>query len=200
MSTARVRASLVALAALLLAGCGDAVRSVPLSSAQNGAAPNGAPSARTSVTFSVKLPHAGAPEALALTIDRGTPAQQNAILSLATGAPGCTSAPRAAQATCMLVLDLTPGAHVFDLAADNLIPAAANEARDDLAPEYVAPGPDIVARFPFTVATGEANRVRLALEGVPAGIAVLPAPNQDVQGTQAAGFVLYGFYNRKSVV
>ncbi len=199
MSAARVRVSLVALAVFVLAGCGEAVRSLPLSSQQNSAEANVAPSGRTSVTFSVKLPHAGAPEALALTIDRGTPAQQNAVLSLATGAPGCTSAPRAAQATCALVLDLTPGAHVFDLAAENLIPAAANEARDDVAPEYVAPGPGIVARFPFTVAAGEANRVRLALEGVPAGIAVLPAPNQDVQGTQAAGFVLYGFYKADGV-
>jgi len=195
MSAGRVRGSVVALTALLLASCAGGVRALPLSAAQpDGNETNVAPSARTSVTFAVKLPHAGAPAALALTIDRGTPAQQTATLSLASGAPGCTSAPRTAQATCALVLELTPGAHVFDLAAANVIPYAANAARDEIAPEYVAPGAEIVARFPFTVTLGRANAVHLALEGVPAGIAVLPAPNQDVQGTQGAGFELYGFY------
>lgn len=199
MNAARANASVVALAALLLAGCGEGMRSLPLSSAQNGGEANVTPSGRTSVTFSVKLPHAGAPASLALTIDRGTPEQQNATLSLAVGAPGCTNATRAAPPSCAVVLDLAPGAHVFDLVPNDLVPIAANEPRDDAAPEFVAPGSAIVSGFPFAVTAGSVNAVRLALEGVPAGIAALPAPNEDVQGTQSAGFELYGFYKADGV-
>jgi DNA-binding beta-propeller fold protein YncE len=184
MNAGRARALLFAAAGIVPVGCGAGIRSLPPFFSAHSAAAGAnavAASGRTSVTFSVKVPRAGGPAALAFVVDRGTPAQQNGTLELATGATGCTNPTRALAATCALVLDLSPGAHVVDVGVPDATPAAGTTA-------------SVIAGLPFTVVSGNGNAVRLALQGTPAAVAVIPMPQQDVQGAQSSGFDVYGFF------
>jgi len=183
------RRALALCAVVLLASCGE--RPFPYAGASGPASPP-----RSPVTFTIAVPAPGpasrsralayaapATRSVAIAIDPG-PDQQTATQNLGVGSPGCTSPSLVAPAVCSVVFSVAPGDHVFRF-------AAYDGALDRLGKPQGA----LLARngaIPFAV--GQAATVNVALRGAPASIAVLPGARQDVQGTQQAGFDVYGVF------
>jgi DNA-binding beta-propeller fold protein YncE len=123
-----------------------------------------------------------ATDGILLTLDRGTPKQAVIGHVITLGAVGCSSS---LPLTCTFTVAVTAGNHTLDVATYDL-PPNGETPRGNLLSDNLG--------IPLVIKSGSANSFNFTLQGIPAGIAVIPDPNQDVTGTQSAGFDFYGAY------
>ena len=189
-SAARMLAAAAAI--IVLAACGGGGRAalpIPSAPLANGSAPL-APASAVTATFSLSVPAVTAARAVAITVDAGTAQQQTASQSITPGSPRCTSASTTASLTCALGFAPAPGSHTFDLTVYDGAPNGAN-AQGNVLAQYRG--------VPFDVRTAVTSTIALTLQGAPASVAVIPAADQDLRGTAAAGFDVYGVYKADGV-
>jgi hypothetical protein len=192
MTAANALRASALVAVVLLAGCGGRSSSaLPPAVPGNPGAASPASAGRAAVTFSVKVPaRPQAVRSVAVAIDAG-PNQLNAALNVGLGSTGCTSPAPASPAVCSAVFYATPGEHTFGFAA-----------YDDVLDRGGKPQGTMLSHsggIPFTVAASAPGAVNVALQGAPAGIAIVPGARQDVQGTQQSGFDVYGVFKADGV-
>ena len=187
--------SLIALASLAGCGGGRIISDVPHAAL-------GAPSSggRAMTSFVVTIPRATtiaaqrrapryvspATGSLGITIDPGTGGQSFTAMNIGPGDPNCNTPTPISPLTCTVTVAVAPGPHTFDFRTyDGRLDGNGNPQGTVLSTNL---------GFPFTVQAGQNNSLHFVLQGIPAGITVLPQANQDVRGDQTGGFDLYGAY------
>jgi hypothetical protein len=188
--------SLIILASL--AGCADgrATSAVPHTAAVNAPSSGG----RTMTSFVLTIPRATttasarrapryispATASLGITIDPGTGSQSFSAMNIGPGDPNCNTPTPVSPLQCTVNVAVTPGSHTFDFRTyDGSLDINGNPQGSVLSTNL---------GFPFTVVPGQNNSLHFVLQGIPAGVSVMPQPNQDVRGDQTGGFDLYGAY------
>lgn len=187
--------SLSLLVLVSLAACGGG-RSAALP--PGGGQPNG----RVSASFVITVPRASgsagaaarrapryvspAMQSLGVTVDAGTPNQSVSTQNIGPGDPGCNTPSPTAPLTCTLQIAVAPGPHTFDFRTYDGRLDGGGVPQGSLLSANLG--------FPFTIQQGQSNSFRLVMQGVPAGVAVLAAPNADMRGDASGGFDLYGAY------
>ena len=115
-----------------------------------------------------------------VTFDPGTQQQFAMGRIIETQAAGCsTSLPL----VCSFSVELPPGHH------------KANFSTYDKPPIHTTPQGNLLSQnlgIPLDVKAGQANAFNVTLQGIPTGLVVISDPDQDVTGSQSAGFVLWG--------
>jgi hypothetical protein len=164
------------LAAALFAGCSAAAPVTPTPLAPLADSSGARQKARATFTIRVprhsRHPHYVSPStrSIGITVDPGTANQKIVNANLAFG-------------VTTLVIVLTPGAHTFNFRTyDGALVSGSPSGRLL----------SINTAVPFTVKKGQNNPIGVVLQGVPAGIAVIPDARQDVTGDVAHGFTLVG--------
>ena len=193
-----LKRTLALITLISLAGCGGgghASSAVPRTAFDT---PSSGP--RSTTSFVVTIPRATttssqgrapryvspATKALGITIDPGTGSQSFTGMNIGPGDPGCNNPTPISPLTCTVNVSVTPGPHTFDFRTyDAVLDGGGNPQGNILSTNL---------GFPFTVVPGQNNVLNFVLQGIPAAIAVLPQPNQDVRGDQTGGFDLYGAY------
>jgi hypothetical protein len=156
-----------------------------------GSVRDAAPAARrlVPVVFTLRIPRrrrtgrnahyiSPATKSASITVDAG--AHQTVLdANLTPGSSACSGN------TCTLAVNLAPGRHTFDVRTFDK-PLSGGVPQGNVLSQNLG--------FPFKVVAGKANAVGMVLQGVPAGISVSQVPDEDVQGDQQSGFVVYGGY------
>jgi len=182
-----------------LAGCagGRMTSAVPRTAAAANAPSSGA---RATTSFVLTIPRATATfsqrrgpryispatGSLGITIDPGSANQGFTAMNIGPGDPNCNNPTPVSPLQCTVTVAVMPGSHTFDFRTyDGRLDGNGNPQGTVLSTNL---------GFPFNVAPGQNNSLHFVLQGIPAGISVLPQPNQDVRGDQTGGFDLYGAY------
>ena len=187
-----------------LAACGGGGRASSLPAALGNAPGTGAPSsgARATASFVFKVPAASRASAsagkrapryvsastasLGINVDYGTANASFTGQNIGPGQPGCNNPTPLSPLICTVQLAVSPGSHTFDFRTyDGSLDGNGNPQGNLLSANL---------GFPFTIHGGQANAIAFTLQGIPAAVAVLPQPNQDLRGDTTGGFELYGAY------
>jgi virginiamycin B lyase len=109
----------------------------------------------------------------------GTPHPVNVDLTVAAN-PNCTSTPTATM--CTISMALAPGSFTASFTTyDGLLNGSGNPTGHVLSANQ---------SVPLKIVAGAANTVGVTLDGVPASVAILPAPGSALGGSQVNGFTL----------
>ncbi|MBV8433306.1 MAG: hypothetical protein JO029_03390 [Candidatus Eremiobacteraeota bacterium] len=121
-----------------------------------------------------------ATEAISISVDSGAVTVNANIFA---GARGCTTT---TPVTCTLSVTLAPGAHSFDVRTYDQTLSGSGKPQGNVLSANLG--------VPYVTVAGRENILPITLSGVPAALAVVPTADEDVTGTQTAGFQLWGFY------
>lgn len=191
------------LALVSLAGCGGGGHASSILPNGGTAPGSGVPAsgARATSTFRFTIPRASstasssrrapryvspATQSLGITVDPGSGNQSFSAMNIGPGDPGCNNPTPISPLTCTVSVAVFPGPHTFDFRTyDGVLDGNGNPQGNVLSTNI---------GFPLTIYAGQNNTFNFVLQGVPAGVAVLPQASQDLRGDATGGFDLYGAY------
>jgi streptogramin lyase len=116
------------------------------------------------------------------TLTGGTPVQANANLST-TDNPGCTTG-LVSTTICTVTLSLQPGNYAGTFTTFDGPLSGTGGPTDPATGNKLSAAQTV----PFTIAAGAANQINIALDGIPAGVALVPGADSTLSGSTSSGF------------
>jgi hypothetical protein len=149
--------------------------------------------AKTTSSSSVRRPEYVSPatQALSIVVDAGGSSPQTFDQNISSGAPGCNVPSPISALTCTIDLSVAAGAHTFDMTTYDQPLDVNGHVRGNPLSANIG--------FPFTILAGVSNNIPITLQGLPAGISIVPIPGQDVTGNQETGFDIWGAFDADGV-
>jgi streptogramin lyase len=121
--------------------------------------------------------------AIAITPSSGPAIDENADLTAASNPGDCTQS-LVSPLICTVTLTLDPGSYTASFTTYDGLLQSPGDADSPPTGHPLSANQSV----PLSIAAGQANQINVALDGIPAGVVLVPSANSTLFGSAAAGF------------